>query len=132
MKKIFGLLVILSLTFPYLAMSQSQSEDFVKNTQNDLLIVAGAGGAGAILGLSTLSFVDRPSNHLRNVWTGAAVGMIAGVVFVAYNSAQRGSEELQSSSTFNTTERLSWHFQNGQRSSFNAVLVSTNFWEMNF
>jgi hypothetical protein len=132
MKKIFGLLVILSLTFTNFAMSQSQSEDFVKNTQNDLLIVAGAGGAGAILGLSTLSFVDMPSNHLRNVWTGAAVGMIAGVIFVAYNSAQRGSEELQSSAHFNTSERVTWHFENDQKTQFDAVLVSSPFWEMNF
>jgi len=124
MKKIFGLLLILTLVFSNFAMSQSQSEDFVKNTQNDLLIVAGAGGAGAILGLSTLSFVERPSNHLRNVWTGAAVGMIAGVIFVAYNSAQRGSEELQSSAHFNTFERVSWHLENDQKTHSGTVLVS--------
>lgn len=108
------------------------AEDIVKNTQNDIMLVAGAGAAGAILGLSTLSFVDKPSKHISNVWTGAALGVIAGVVFVAYNSAQKGSEDLMSSKDFNSMERVAWHDKNVQNLTFQEVQFGTQFWQLSF
>jgi len=93
------------------------------------LIVAGAGAAGAILGLSTLSFVERPSNHLRNVWTGAALGIIAGVIFVAYNGAQKGSEGLVSE----TEHRKLWHDSiNSELSASPTVVLSSDLFKINF
>ena len=44
----------------------------------------GTGTAGAILGLSTLSFHDQPSNHLNNVVIGTATGAIVGVALAMY------------------------------------------------
>jgi hypothetical protein len=114
------------------AFAQDSDDDLVKSTQNDILLVGVAGGAGAILGLSTLSFVDQPSKHVSNIWTGAALGVIAGVIFVAYNSAQRGSEELQSSSEFNSSERFAWHSQNTQNLTLPAVQFGTQIWQTNF
>jgi len=108
------------------------AEDIVKNTQNDIMLVAGAGAAGAILGLSTLSFVDKPSKHISNVWTGAALGVIAGVVFVAYNSAQKGSEDLMSSKDFNSMERVAWHDKNIEKLTFKEVQIGTQFWQLSF
>jgi drug/metabolite transporter (DMT)-like permease len=108
------------------------ADDIVKNTQNDIMLVAGAGAAGAILGLSTLSFVDKPSKHISNVWTGAALGVIAGVVFVAYNSAQKGSEDLMSSKDFNSMERVVWHDKNIQNLTFQEVQIGTQFWQLSF
>lgn len=135
MKKLLSLLLCLQiLILPAMAQEGEGGEnsDFVKNTQMDMIVVAGATGAGAILGLSTLSFVDDPSRHLRNVWTGAAIGLIAGVCFVAYNSAQRGTEDLQSSKDFNTSERASWHFAKAQNLTMPEVQFGTQFWQMNF
>jgi hypothetical protein len=108
------------------------ADDIVKNTQNDIMLVAGAGTAGAILGLSTLSFVDKPSKHISNVWTGAAIGVIAGVIVVAYNSAQKGSEDLMSSKDFNSLERVAWHDKNVQNLTFQDVQYGTQFWQLNF
>lgn len=131
MKKLMCLL--LSLQFLVMAApAMAAEDDFMKNTQNDLIIIAGAGGAGAILGLSTLSFVDKPSEHLSNIWTGAALGVIAGVIFVAYNSAQRGSEDLQSSTEFNSFERVAWHHQNNQNLTIPSVQFGTQFWQTSF
>jgi H+/Cl- antiporter ClcA len=114
------------------AMAQDNEDDLMKNTWNDIYLVVGAGAAGGILGLSTLSFVDKPSQHLSNIWTGAAIGIIIGVVVVAYNSAQKGSEELQSSADFNSTERLAWHHSNNTFLTSNKKQYGTEIWNMSF
>ena len=114
------------------AFAQDNNDDFVKSTQNDLMLVGVAGAAGAVLGLSTLSFVDRPSRHVSNIWTGAALGVIAGVIFVAYNSAQRGSEELQSSREFDSFERVAWHDQAAQKLTLPSVQFGTQIWQTSF
>lgn len=131
MKKIICLLLTLQLV-SLSAFAQENEDDFVKSTQNDILLIAGAGAAGAILGLSTLSFVDKPSQHVSNIYTGAAIGVIVGVIFVAYNSAQRGQEDLQSSKDFQTGERLAWHQDNFQKLTSKSAQFGTEFWQTNF
>src|SRR5690606_31504694 len=100
--------------------------------QNDILLVAGAGIGGAVLGLSTLSFVDEPGDHLPNIWTGAAIGVIAGVIFVAFNSVQKNSEDLQSSAHFSTQERLAWHHSQEIPVSFEKTTLYTPLWGTSF
>lgn len=131
MKKILTLALTLQIVLFSNAWAQ---DDIVKSTQNDLMLVAGAGVAGGILGLSTLSFVDKPSKHLANIWTGAAIGIIAGVVWVAYNSAQRGQEGLleEASTSFETNERVAWHEENFQKLTFKQVQFGTEFYSINF
>lgn len=107
-------------------------DDIIKNTHNDLMLVGAAGIGGAVIGLSTLSFVDKPSQHVSNIWTGAAIGIIAGVLFVAYNSAQKGSEELQSSREFNSHERFAWHSGNTQNLTMTKVQFGTQIWGLSF
>ncbi len=135
MKKVLSLFLALQLmTAVALAQDNSDADDIVKNTQNDILFIAGAGAAGAVLGLSTLSFVDKPSQHISNLWTGAALGVIGGVLFVAYNSAQRGSEDLQSdeaSLDFNAGERLAWHQKNTVLTN-PEVQFGTEIWNTSF
>ena len=46
-----------------------------------------AGLAGAILGLSTLSFYGRPQERLSYIPIGFAVGVIAGTVVTTYKAA---------------------------------------------
>lgn len=134
MKKIISLLIAFQL-MTAVAFAQGESEDdIIKNTQNDILLVAGAGAAGAVLGLSTLAFVDKPSRHISNIWTGAAIGVIAGVIWVAYNSAARGSEDLQSeeaSLNFNSGERLAWHQENTVLTN-PQVQFGTEIWQTSF
>lgn len=110
-------------------------DDIIKNTQNDILLVAGAGAGGAIIGLSTLSFYETPSNHISNIWTGAAIGLIAGVIFVAYTSAQKGSEDLVSqaaSEGFSTAERASWHSEKSELLTMQSVQFGTQFLNLSF
>jgi hypothetical protein len=134
MKKILSVFLAFQL-LTAVAFAQGSSEDeLIKNTQNDILLVAGAGASGAVLGLSTLSFVDKPSQHLSNIWTGAAIGVIAGVIFVAYNSAQRGQEDLETeeaSVDFNSGERLAWHQKNTVLTN-PGVQFGTEIWSSSF
>ena len=126
-----SLLSICFLTSVIPAYAQEE-DDIVKSTQQDIMLVGVAGAAGAVLGLSTLSFVDKPSQHLSNIWTGAALGIIGGVIFVAYNSAQRGSEELQSSREFSSYERVAWHQSNTRNLTLPKVQFGTQIFGINF
>jgi hypothetical protein len=128
---LLGLYFFLSSALIAPAYAQDDN-DIIKSTQNDIILVGAAGAGGAILGLSTLSFVDKPSKHISNIWTGAALGVIAGVIFVAYNSAQRGSEELQSSRDFNSYERVAWHSENTQNLTPGKVQFGTQIWQLSF
>lgn len=137
MKKWLCVFLIFQLMTLNVALAQEETaeDDIIKNTQNDILIVAGAGVGGAVLGLSTLSFYDKASKHISNVWTGAAIGIIAGVIFVAYSSAQKGSEELQTavpSEAFSTSERVAWHSENSEVLTTSSVQFGTQFWQTTF
>ena len=131
MKKLIALLLSCLYLVMTPAMAQNE-DDILQATQNDLILVAAAGAGGAILGLSTLSFVDKPSKHISNIWTGAALGVIAGVMVVAYNSAQKGSEELQSTLHFSTHERVAWHATHEKNLTLDKVQFSTQFWRLSF
>ena len=134
MKKCLSFALIFSLLTLNVAFAQ-QEDDIIKNTQNDIILVAAAGATGAVLGLSTLSFYDQPSPHISNVWTGAAIGIIVGVIYVAYSSAQKGSEELVSQAAtegFSTGERANWHAQKANLLTTSSVQYGTQFWQTSF
>lgn len=46
------------------------------------------GLGGAVLGLSTLSFYGKPDEHIGNISTGFALGVLGGVAFAAADTAQ--------------------------------------------
>ncbi len=99
---------------PLFAQAQ-QSEDIIGDSLKDITTVAVMGATGAVLGLSTLSFVEEPKDHLKNILVGGALGIIVGVGFVAYNQANqskqviRGGAMVPSLKDMPTTERKSWH-----------------------
>jgi hypothetical protein len=132
MKKCLAVILAIHMVLTSAAFAQDNNEDFVKSTQQDILLVGAMGAGGAILGLSTLSFYDTPSKHISNIWTGAAIGVIAGVIFVAYNSAQKGSEDLVSKRDFGTSERTKWHNENDSLLSLQTVQFGTQFWQTTF
>lgn len=108
------------------AQSQAGDEnldDLVKDTKSDMLLVVGGGLVGAILGLSTLSFVDEPKEHTKNITIGASLGIIAGVAFVALNQANKSRSMMYGNpdekegaqvenANFGTLARSDWHEQN--------------------
>ena len=142
MKLLSSMLVALALILPKGAFAQDKGEDIVKNTQSDLVIVGAAGLGGAILGLSTLSFYDKPSKHVSNIWMGAAIGIIAGVILVAVGHAQKSQDSLDTEEEgafspipapdFSTSDRDEWHLAHMEslspvRNDLSASLWTTRF-----
>lgn len=52
-----------------------------------LTTIVFSGLAGAILGLSTLSFYGRPQDKLGNIAVGFAVGIFVGTIYTTYKAA---------------------------------------------
>lgn len=106
-----------------LSLSSVQAEEgyeIIDESIQDLNVVMGTGLGGAVLGLSTLSFVEKPSEHLKNVILGASLGIIIGVGIVAFGQANKSKEryfENASNSEFKTFDRYAWH--QASHSSFN-------------
>jgi hypothetical protein len=84
-------LITLSVSTPAMAAEDAAaiSGGLVDDSIRDMTVVLGSGAVGAILGLSTLSFVDHPSDHWKNVAIGGAVGIVVGVGAVIFQAASR-------------------------------------------
>jgi hypothetical protein len=115
-----AILILFTVIFSTPLKAQSVNVDeLASSSKNDFLIVVSAGLAGAILGLSTLSFVEEPKEHTRNILVGASIGIIAGVAAVAYLQAEKSSaifraEEsarLYDPKDFDTSKRVTWHYE---------------------
>lgn len=111
-------------------------DGLVDETKQDIMLVLGAGLAGAVLGLSTLSFVEEPKEHTRNILVGASIGVIVGVAFVAFNQANKSRNLIYSSDgyddsaslDFKTFERDQWHNQiSSSYQTFNPSQVGVSF-----
>jgi len=113
--KIISFLLVLIFSCPVVA----QEENIVESTQSDIILVFSCGLGGAILGLSTLSFVDEPKDHTKNILVGASLGIIAGVILAAYGAAGKSHKMFEESNKseqtffdpkkFETTSRNHWH-----------------------
>jgi hypothetical protein len=98
------------------AAQAGQSDDVLQESLMDMTTVVAIGGAGAILGLSTLSFVEEPKDHLKNILVGGAIGIIVGVGIVAYKQASSSKEiyldnAAEVTPDFETLDRTVWHNQ---------------------
>jgi hypothetical protein len=56
------------------------------------LTVAFATVGGAIMGASTLPFYETPGDHTKNIFYGAAIGAVVGVIISAYAGVQEGPD----------------------------------------
>ena len=98
--KISYVMLITLLAYSSFGYAQQYSQgDFAEETLRDASLVAWSGLGGAVLGLSTLSFVDEPDDHLKNIYVGAAIGVVAGVALVAYLQANKTQEQYEGIST---------------------------------
>ncbi|EQC45582.1 hypothetical protein [Bacteriovorax sp. Seq25_V] len=114
MKNIF-LMLCTSLVLVFSPVANAQdSSTFADESLRDISIVAGLGAGGAVMGLSTLSFVEEPSDHLKNIVVGAAIGIIIGVGVVAYSQASKSKEYIEGAQIkdFSTKDRVKWHAAN--------------------
>ncbi len=92
-----GLIISLPLFFFFTATAFAQQAsdpagNLADESMRDISIVGGCTLGGAILGLSTLSFVESPGRHLKNIMVGGALGVIVGVGIVAYLQANKSRD----------------------------------------
>ena len=95
--KLLALFLTLILTMNPIsgfAQEQGPSGDLVDESLRDITIVLGTGAVGAVLGLSTLSFVDEPKDHLKNISIGGAIGIVVGVGVVIFSQATRSQTTI--------------------------------------
>jgi len=69
------------------AKNDGAGETTTQGAKKRLSTIVFAGLAGAILGLSTLSFYGRPQDKLNNIAVGAAVGIIGGAIYSTFKAA---------------------------------------------
>ena len=91
-----SLVLVISLTLTQsLAFSAEEAPSgMMDDSLKDITVVLGSGAVGAVLGLSTLSFVNTPSNHLKNISIGGAIGIVIGVGVVIFGQATRASSSI--------------------------------------
>lgn len=104
------------------AQSSSDADKLFSETSKDLIIVTAWASTGALLGLSTLSFLDNPWDHSKNILVGFSIGTVIGVGFVAFFHAGRSGSYYDGvdqsrhnsgpSKSFNTISRANWHNEN--------------------
>lgn len=73
----------------------SSSAPEMTGTRKQIATIIFAGLAGAILGLSTLSFYGRPQDKLSNIAVGFAVGVIGGTIYTTYQAATAPYDNYQ-------------------------------------
>jgi hypothetical protein len=120
-KYLLSILCTLLISIPNLHAQAGTDDDIFASSMTDAITVAALGGFGAVLGLSTLSFVEEPSDHLKNIVIGGAIGVIVGVAVVAYKQASVSKDLYQESATqlspnldprMSTAMRTQWHQRN--------------------
>ena len=116
LRKVIPLIVSISLVYSTSINAQTNndnSDNIIQESVNDFVTVGALGGVGFVLGLSTLSFVDEPTDHLKNLWVGFAIGMIAGVGVVAWKQANKSQQDIYQQGLnqrfFDTKKRIAWH-----------------------
>ena len=80
-------LTSLAPTLSFAAGKEKAPETSAHGPKKQLSTIVFAGLAGAILGLSTLSFYGRPQDKLNNIAVGAAIGIIGGAIFSTFKAA---------------------------------------------
>lgn len=88
-------IIVLSLVFCFWTQTSfAQKSTSANNSlRRGVATVMFAGLAGAVLGLSTLSFYGEPQEHIGNIWTGLAIGVVSGSVYVLSRSSTTPSYE---------------------------------------
>lgn len=96
MKKLITFVVTaLILLNPFQVMAQeATSAGLLDESLEDLTLVLGTGAAGALLGLSTLSFVETPKDHLKNIAIGGALGVVVGVGIAIFGQATKSQSTI--------------------------------------
>ncbi len=88
------------------APNMNPNKQVTSGPKKQLATIIFSGLAGAILGLSTLSFYGRPQDKLPNIAVGAAIGIIAGTVYTTYKAATEPYRYLEADQIYFYEKRM--------------------------
>lgn len=88
------------------ARNMNPNKQTTSGPKKQLATIIFSGLAGAILGLSTLSFYGRPQDKLPNIAVGAAIGIIAGTVYTTYKAATEPYRYLEADQIYFYENRM--------------------------
>lgn len=80
--------------------AKTDAQSLMPDTMGTVYIISGSTVAGAVLGLSTLSFVDKPSKNLKNIVIGGALGLIAGVIVSVSREASKEQKAYEQGASY--------------------------------
>jgi hypothetical protein len=115
-------LIIPALTF---AADEDAGAGLVDDSIRDFSIVLGTGAAGAVIGLSTLSFVDEPSKHFKNVAVGGAIGIVMGVGYVIFSQATKSTSSISQTSPMSEDKFISM-----SKKEFSEYKIAQNYFQV--
>lgn len=89
MKMFTRLLVVLIISLQLVSVPTfAQDKKSYGGPRKQVATIVFSGLAGAVLGLSTLSFYGRPQDRLSNIAVGFALGVIVGSIATTYGATQ--------------------------------------------
>ena len=122
-RKIFlPLLMVISIMVASFSTPAHAEMAQFSSVRRNIATIIFCGLGGAVLGLSTLSFYGQPQEHISNITTGFAIGIVAGTVVVTsqqLNTNQqqtalffhdKGAESLARLKPMTTPMKWSWTF----------------------
>jgi len=89
---------------------ESLLESTIQTGKSDLAVIGVSSGIGAVIGLSSLAFIDT-SKKSAPILMGAALGGIVGLGIVAWGHANSPKPYYSENPDFNTELRRDWHEQ---------------------
>ena len=94
------LFIVFVLVVPQVSMAQIEGERemVTVSPRKQLATIIFFGLAGAVLGLSTLSFYGRPQDKLKNIPIGFAFGVLGGVTYTTYQTATQPYQNYEDQS----------------------------------
>jgi len=95
MKTIVATLVIVMVLCAQNSSAQSGTAQANRNIKRNIATVLFASIGGGILGLSTLSFYDKPEDHTNNITMGALLGFVAGTGYVVMNNTSSAPQRAE-------------------------------------
>ncbi|MCB0393469.1 MAG: hypothetical protein KDD25_02855 [Bdellovibrionales bacterium] len=90
---------------------EAEKETRALGPRRQLATIIFAGLGGAVLGLSTLSFYDRPQDKLANIAIGLAIGLISGTIYVTVKTVSQPADyygEKEAMNRFHSGELYSF------------------------
>ncbi len=85
---------------------QTSSPSGLGSVRRGVAVMMFAGLAGAVIGLSTLSFYGDPQEHTNNIWMGLGIGTAIGGVYVISPRTSRSLIENAPPTNPNQVARL--------------------------